>query len=89
MKNNNYEVSLKYYTLWDEELGSYILTEEGKKLSERDMINIIGNIEHRYDKDRGSFVAVCEKGKGFVTVDDILWPEEDKMPVPSICGWIR
>lgn len=35
----------KHYTYWDEELGSYILTEEGKKLSERDMINIIGILE--------------------------------------------
>ena len=74
MKNNNYEVTLKNYTRWDEELGSYILTEEGKKLSERDMINVIGNLEHRCDKD-------------FATIDDILWPEEDKAPVPSICGW--
>lgn len=44
---NEYEVTLKNYTRWDEELGSYILTEEGKKLSECDMINVIGNLEHR------------------------------------------
>ena len=40
------QIDKKRYTSWSEELGSYILTERGKKLSERDMINIIGDLEH-------------------------------------------
>lgn len=75
------------YTYWDEELRSYLLTEEGKKLTERDMINIIGNLERRYDEDVANFVAISENRKDFATVDDVLWPEEDKISVPHICGW--
>lgn len=38
---------MKRVTEWDEELGSFILTEEykGDKLSERDLINYIGKLE--------------------------------------------
>ena len=39
---------MKRVTEWDEELGSFILTEEykGDKLSERDLINYIGKLEN-------------------------------------------
>ena len=76
---------MKNYTYWDEELGSYMLTEEGKKLSERDMINIMGILEHRHDTDLVGFVAVCEDGKVATADDiDILWGGTDVEP---ICGW--
>lgn len=84
---------MKKYTYWDEELGSYILTEEGKKLSERDMINIIGDLEYKticdYDEiDIAGFVAVCEgRKKDFMTIDDILYPGENRPSVPPVCGW--
>lgn len=39
-------------TYFDEELGSYLLTEENKgdKLDERDLINIIGDLEDEFQK---------------------------------------
>ncbi len=58
------ELIMKNYTYWDEELGSYILTEEGKKLSHRDMVNIIGILEHETKIKNKEVFAIIEWATG-------------------------
>ena len=47
-------------TYYDEQLCSYLLTEEGKKLDERDLINLIGVMEHE-SKMLKVEVITCDK----------------------------
>lgn len=67
------------YTYWDEEVGSYLLTKEGKKLTERDMINVIGELET-------TLVNQIRKTKQTTTsiYDDFINGVKDLKPINNI-----
>jgi hypothetical protein len=78
------------YTYWDEELGSYLLTEEGKKLTERGMINVIGNIEHSEDREDISKVFLLGVLFGTVaTSDETLEMIKEELDIVSPSSLIK